>query len=81
MGVADTADWYDPAVYPELRSSAPWVMEDMIDAQAALPEALGSALADALPRLAEMLHSAAGAGQPIVVTAAGTSGHSPGRWR
>ena len=76
MDVADTADWYDPAVYPELRSSAPWVMEDMIDAQAALPEALGGALAGALPRLAEMLHSAAGAGEPIVVTAAGTSGHS-----
>jgi glucosamine--fructose-6-phosphate aminotransferase (isomerizing) len=76
MDVADTADWYDPAVYPELRSSPPWVMEDMIDAQAALPEALGGALAGALPRLAEMLHSAAGAGEPIVVTAAGTSGHS-----
>jgi glutamine---fructose-6-phosphate transaminase (isomerizing) len=76
MGVAETSDWYDPAIYPELRSAPPWVMEDMIEAQATLPELLGDSLASSAPRLAEMLHSAADAGQPIVVTAVGTSGHS-----
>jgi glutamine---fructose-6-phosphate transaminase (isomerizing) len=76
VGVAETSDWYDPAVYPELRSSAPWVMEDMIEAQSTLPEALGGSLARSAPRLVEMLQSAAGAGQPIVVSAVGTSGHS-----
>ena len=76
MGVAETSDWYDPAVYPELRSAAPWVMEDMIEAQVTLPEALGESLAGAAPRLVEMLHSAAGAGEPILVSAVGTSGHS-----
>ena len=76
MGVAETSGWYDPAVYPELRSAAPWVMEDMIEAQVMLPEALGDSLASSAPRLAEMMHAAAGAGEPIVVSAVGTSGHS-----
>jgi glutamine---fructose-6-phosphate transaminase (isomerizing) len=76
MGAAETSDWYDPDVYPELRSAAPWVMEDMIEAQVTLPEALGGALAGPAPRLVGMLHSAADAGQPIVVSAVGTSGHS-----
>lgn len=76
MGVAETSGWYDPAVYPELRSSAPWVMEDMIEAQVGLPEALGGSLASSAPQLVEMLHAAAGAGEPVVVSAVGTSGHS-----
>ncbi len=76
MGVAETSGWYDPAVYPELRSAAPWVMEDMIEAQVMLPEALGDSLASSAPRLVEMLHAAADAGEPIVVSAVGTSGHS-----
>ncbi len=76
MSVADNAGWYDPAVYPELRRAAPWVMEDMIEAQAGLPEVLAGSLAGSAPRLVELLRSAAGAGQPIVLTAAGTSGHS-----
>jgi fructoselysine-6-P-deglycase FrlB-like protein len=76
MGVAEASGWYDPAVYPELRSAAPWVMEDMIEAQVMLPEALGDSLASSAPRLVEMLHTAAGAGEPIVVSAVGTSGHS-----
>ncbi len=74
--MAETSGWYDPAVYPELRSAAPWVMEDMIEAQVTLPEALGDSLASSAPRLVEMLHAAAGAGEPIVVSAVGTSGHS-----
>jgi len=76
VGVAETSGWYDPAVYPELRSAAPWVMEDMIEAQVTLPEALGDSLASSAPRLVEMLHAAAGDGEPIVVSAVGTSGHS-----
>ena len=76
MGVAETSGWYDPAVYPELRSAAPWVMEDMIEAQVMLPEALGDSLASSASQLAEMMHAAADAGEPIVVSAVGTSGHS-----
>jgi glucosamine 6-phosphate synthetase-like amidotransferase/phosphosugar isomerase protein len=76
VGVAEAADWYDAAVYPEIRSGAPWVMEDMIEAQVTLPEALEGSLAGAAPRLVEMLHAARGAGEPIVVSAVGTSGHS-----
>jgi glutamine---fructose-6-phosphate transaminase (isomerizing) len=74
--VAETSDWYDPAVYPELRSAAPWVMEDMIEAQVTLPEALGDSLASSATQLVEMMHAAADAGEPIVVSAVGTSGHS-----
>lgn len=58
MGVAEASGWYDPAFYPELRSAAPWVMEDMIEAQVMLPEALGDSLASSAPRLVEMLHAA-----------------------
>jgi glucosamine--fructose-6-phosphate aminotransferase (isomerizing) len=74
--MAEISDWYDPAVYPELRGAAPWVMEDMIEAQVTLPQALGDSLASSGPRLVEMLHTAADAGEPIVVSAVGTSGHS-----
>lgn len=76
VGVVETSGWYDPAVYPELRSSAPWVMEDMIEAQVSLPETLGGSLARSAPQLVEMLHAAAGVGEPVVVSAVGTSGHS-----
>lgn len=76
VGVVESSDWYDPAVYPELRSAAPWVMEDMIEAQVRLPETLGDSLASTAPQLAEMLHATAEAGEPIVVSAVGTSGHS-----
>jgi glucosamine--fructose-6-phosphate aminotransferase (isomerizing) len=76
VSVAGDSDWYDPAVYPEIRGGPPWVMEDMIEAQVTLPEALSESLAASAPQLAEMLHSAAGAGEPVVVSAVGTSGHS-----
>jgi glutamine---fructose-6-phosphate transaminase (isomerizing) len=76
VSVAGESDWYDPAIYPEIRSGPPWVMEDMIEAQVTLPEALSESLATSAPRLAEMLHSAADAGEPVVVSAVGTSGHS-----
>ncbi len=76
MSATGTSDWYDPAIYPERRDAAPWVMEDMIAAQASLPEGLDASLGDAAPRLVEMLRAAAGAGEPIVVSGVGTSGHS-----
>ena len=40
----------------------------------------GGSLASSAPHLIEMLHAAAGAGEPVVVPAVGTSGHSA-RWR
>ncbi len=76
MSTTGTSDWYDPAIYPERRDAPPWVMEDMIEAQATLLEALPNSLADAAPRLVAMLQAAAGAGEPIVVSGVGTSGHS-----
>ena len=45
VGVVESSDWYDRAVYPEIRSGPPWVMEDMIEAQVRLPEMLGDCLA------------------------------------
>jgi fructoselysine-6-P-deglycase FrlB-like protein len=51
-------------------------MEDMIEAQVTLPEALGDSLASSATQLVEMMHAAADAGEPIVVSAVGTSGHS-----
>jgi len=51
-------------------------MEDMIEAQVTLPEALGDSLSSSAPQLVEMLHTAAESGEPIVVSAVGTSGHS-----
>ncbi|MGH7067032.1 MAG: SIS domain-containing protein [Acetobacteraceae bacterium] len=76
MSATGTSDWYDPAIYPERRTKAPWVMEDMIEAQAELPEGLQSSLGGAAPQLVEMLRAAVAAGDPIVITGVGTSGHS-----
>ena len=75
MSATGTSDWYDPVIYPERRDAAPWVMEDMIEAQASLPEGLRGSLGEAAPRLVDMLRAAAGAGEPIVVSGVGTSGH------
>ena len=76
MSAIRTSDWYDPAIYPERRDAAPWVMEDMIDAEAGLPEGLHGSLGEAAPRLVEMLRAATDADAPIVVSGVGTSGHS-----
>lgn len=75
MSGTGTSDWYDPVIYPERRDAAPWVMEDMIEAQATVPEGLRASLGDAAPRLVEMLRASAEAGAPIVVSGVGTSGH------
>lgn len=66
--------WYN-ATYPEWRDGPPWVMEDMIAAQAALPEAL-TASVDEARELLNVLVRAAAAGEPIVTTACGTSEHA-----
>lgn len=76
MSTTETSPWYDPAIYPERRSSPPWVMEDMIEAEARLPEGLHASLGDAAQQLLGMLRAAARAGEPIVVSGVGTSGHS-----
>ncbi|MGH7120809.1 MAG: SIS domain-containing protein [Acetobacteraceae bacterium] len=76
MSASETSHWYDPAIYPERRSSPPWVMEDMIEAEARLPEGLRASLGDAAPQLLGMLRAAVEAREPIVVSGVGTSGHS-----
>jgi len=76
MDATGTSDWYDPAIYPERRDHPPWVMEDMIEAQASLPERMAGSLGNAAPRLLAMLRAAADAGAPIVVSGVGTSGHA-----
>ena len=63
--------------YPELRDGPPWVMEEMIEAEAGLAEPIAAAAgADAI---AAAVTRAASAGEPIVVTGCGTSEH--GAWR
>src|SRR6476620_11547898 len=68
-----TDDWHTDD-YPELRPGPPWVMEEMIRAQAALPDAL------AAPDGAHAIHAAAAramaAGDEIVVVGCGTSEHA-----
>ena len=81
VGVAETSDWYDPAVYPELRSAAPWVMEDMIQAQVMLPETLGDSLASSAPRLVEMLHAAAALASRLWCRRWARRGIVRARWR
>ena len=68
-----TLDWHT-ADFPELRSGAPWVMEEMIHAQASLPE--GIAALDAAHAAHELVSRARDAGGEIVVTGCGTSEHA-----
>src|SRR5215213_1652237 len=59
---------------PELRDGPPWAMEEMIRAEAALPEAIAGS--DDTRWLAERIEAnAAGAG-PILFTGCGTSEHA-----
>src|SRR5690625_4672807 len=69
-------DWYDPAIYPELRAAPPWVMEDMIEVQVSIPEQLPNTLVDTAPRFVDALQDVVRAGQPVVVTGVGTAGHA-----
>ena len=68
------ASWHDDT-FPELRSEPPWVMEDMIEVELALPSALASA-SGAAEELAAAVGAARDGGDPIVVTGCGTSEHA-----
>src|SRR5262249_11959995 len=69
---AVTLDWHTSA-FPELRPGPPWVMEEMIRAQAALPDDLSGLQA------ADQIHDAArralAAGDEVTVVGCGTSEH------
>jgi len=69
-------DWYDPHSFPQWREGPPWVMEDMVAAQTMLPERMEGQLAEDSKRVAAVLQAAAEAGEPIVTSAVGTSGHA-----
>jgi glucosamine--fructose-6-phosphate aminotransferase (isomerizing) len=58
-------------VTPELRSGPPWIMQEMIEAQAGL----ATAAIPGVDAVAEAVSDAAGAGAPVVVTGCGTSEH------
>ena len=64
-----TTDWYDAAVYPELRDAPPWVMDEMIAAQPATVEEIVASDASALTLAAR------GSG-PYSVVGCGTSHHA-----
>jgi fructoselysine-6-P-deglycase FrlB-like protein len=75
MTSPETPDWYDGAVFPELRQAPPWVMEEMIAAESALPSQLADTTGEAAARLAARIREVVEAGDPLVVTGVGTSGH------
>ena len=59
---------------PELRSGPPWAMQEMIEAEAGLPEPI---LASISAREAgTLVRDAIAAGEPVVVTGCGTSEHA-----
>jgi glutamine---fructose-6-phosphate transaminase (isomerizing) len=59
---------------PELRPGPPWVMEEMIWAQPALPEQI--ARSDDADRIASHVRNAVDAGEPVLFTGCGTSEHA-----
>jgi glucosamine--fructose-6-phosphate aminotransferase (isomerizing) len=63
------SDWYDPAVYPELRPGPPWVMEEMIAAQADVVAGVAGSDVSALAL------GLRGPG-PVAVAGCGTSHHA-----
>jgi glucosamine--fructose-6-phosphate aminotransferase (isomerizing) len=68
-----TPDWHT-SDYPELRPGPPWVMEEMIRAQAALPDRLvGLEAAHAINHAAAR---ALAAGDEVIVVGCGTSEHA-----
>ena len=68
-----TDDWHT-SDYPELRPGPPWVMEEMILAQAALPDDL--AALDGAHAIHAAAARALAAGEEIVVVGCGTSEHA-----
>jgi glucosamine--fructose-6-phosphate aminotransferase (isomerizing) len=67
-----TGDWYDPEVFPELRESRPWVMQEMIEAEPALVERIVSGAGAADPAALALLARGEG---PLAVAGCGTSQH------
>ena len=59
---------------PELRPGPPWIMEEMIWAQADLPEQI--ARSDDADRLGAHIRKATDAGEPVLFTGCGTSQHA-----
>jgi fructoselysine-6-P-deglycase FrlB-like protein len=68
-----TPDWHTPA-YPELRSTPPWVMFEMIEEEPSLAAPIAADPAAA--ELADAVRRARAADAPVVVTGCGTSGHA-----
>ncbi|HEY5168808.1 MAG TPA: SIS domain-containing protein [Thermoleophilia bacterium] len=62
--------------FPELRDAPPWVMEEMIFAQAQLAAPILGADRPEVTRLRDAVAMAAAAGEPVVVTGCGTSEHA-----
>ena len=71
----DDRDWLTDD-FPELRDAPPWVMEEMIFAQAQLVAPILGADRPEATRLRELVVGAATAGEPVVVTGCGTSEHA-----
>jgi glucosamine--fructose-6-phosphate aminotransferase (isomerizing) len=71
----DDRDWLTDD-FPELRDAPPWVMEEMILAQAQLAAPILGADRPEATRLRDAVLSAAEAGEPVVVTGCGTSEHA-----
>lgn len=67
-----TADWYT-SDFPELRPGPPWVMEEMIRAQADLPGRLAES--DAAGAIRDAAVAALAGGDEVVVVGCGTSEH------
>ena len=59
---------------PKLRPGPPWIMEEMIWAQADLPEQI--ARSDDADRLGAHIRKATDAGEPVLFTGCGTSQHA-----
>ena len=71
----DDRDWLTDD-FPELRDAPPWVMEEMIFAQARLATPILGAERPDAARLRDAVLAAAAAGEPVVVTGCGTSEHA-----
>ena len=71
----DDRDWLTDD-FPELRDAPPWVMEEMIFAQARLAAPMLGADRPEVTRLRDLVVGAATAGDPVVVTGCGTSEHA-----
>ena len=71
----DDRDWLTDD-FPEPRDAPPWVMEEMIVAQAQLAAPILGADRPPVTRLRDAVLEAAAAGEPVVVTGCGTSEHA-----